>query len=160
MEDADYAPLHTTRERLIMAAKTFAWAIPLLLLTNYGFLPWWKHYTANAQCYHYGSFTGVDVVFYGLFAGLPLLLTITVGLYLILRAIKILKAGQDPLPGEKVLQKTRYKRGKKAKVHAIVLLLFPLIFLVIGVWGIGAAHQTLQTISAKNLPSCIAHHSG
>ena len=131
----DYAPQYTKRERFILAAKIASWAVPLFIALKFWFLPWFKEYAEVAHCYDYGAFTGVHVVFYGLFAGLPLLFAL---IFLVLdgkKCLKIIKFGQLPIPGEKVVSPTKYVYGFKAKIRAYVFIVVISIFLGLGVQG-------------------------
>ncbi len=136
-----YAPLYSKRERIRLALKLAALFLPLYLLGHYWILPAIEHYSTYANCYQYGDINGVEVVMYGVFVGLPLSCALVVALALGPRSLRIIRAGQDPLPGEKVLRKTRYRYGKMAWLTPILTVLFTLYFVGMGVWGAPRAEQ-------------------
>ncbi len=57
------------------------------------------------------------------------------------RSLRIIRAGQDPLPGEKVLRKTRYRYGKMAWLTPIFMFVFVVIFIGMAIWGAPQAEQ-------------------
>ena len=131
----DYAPLYSKRERLLLILKLALVLGPIYLLSEYVFLPWLGNYASYANCYQYGDYNGVQLVMYGVFVGIPLSSALLVlGLYGP-RCIRILRSGQDPPPGERVLRKTRYRRGKMALIGPVFLLLTLAAFGGIAVWG-------------------------
>lgn len=134
MQD-EYAPLYTFRERVVLLLKMLAIALPLLLLAQFWFFDWLEDYASHANCHIYGQITGVHLLTYGVFVLIPLSSGLFVALLLGPRALKILRLGQDPLPGEKVLRKTRYRYGRAARLRSYVLFAFILVFVGIAAWG-------------------------
>jgi uncharacterized membrane protein len=126
------------------------WFIPLYAVIEIWFFDWLSEYSANANCYNYGNITGVHLVMYGLFVGLPLLITFVVVLFEGHRSIKILKLGENPLPGEKVFKKTMYKYGYKARAQPIAVLSFIVFLMVFSIWGAFQAHEITQDIKPCN----------
>ncbi len=136
-----YAPLYSRRERIRLALKLAIIFIPLFLLAHYWFVPWVGEYARYANCYRYGEYNGVEVLMHGVFVGIPLSTALLVALLLGPRSLRIIRAGQDPLPGEKVLRQTRYRYGKMAWLTPIVMVLFVLLFIGIALWGAAQAKQ-------------------
>lgn len=134
-----------------MVAKHMLWALPLLAVTKLWFLPWFEGYAANAHCHDYVYFTGMHVVFYFIFVFLP------IGTALLLfalegrRCLNVIQVGQNPLPGEKVLRKTKYQYGARAKVKPYVVLLVLFIMAGLGVRGIFWANDIIDNLSGKPL---------
>ncbi len=117
-----YAPEYTKRERLLAVAKTTAWAIPLFGLTQFWFLPKFSEYAENAHCYVYGDITGLHLVMYFVFVAVPLLPATFLAILEGPRAIRVIKGGQYPLPGEKVYLKTKYVYGTRARLRSYILI--------------------------------------
>lgn len=152
----DYAPEYTTKERINIFLTVLAWGGPLVAALQFWFFPWLKQYSANAHCYQYGSFTGLHIIFYGLFIGLPLLMTC---LLLILegkRSINIIKLGQTPLPGEKVLAPTKYIYGTQAKLKAYLFFAIILFVMGLSVQGYFWAQPFITKISSADVSQCNA----
>lgn len=132
---SDFAPMYSRRERIRLALILAGIFAPLILLSHFWLLPAINYYASHANCFYYGDTNGVEVVFYGVFVAIPLSSALVMLLILGPRSLRILKAGQDPLPGEKVLRKTRYRYGRAALRFPLVALAATLAFVGIAVWG-------------------------
>lgn len=150
----EYAPEYTKKERIVLMLKHAAWAIPLFAITKYIFFPWFEVYAKNAHCYRYGNITGTEVVFYGLFVGLPVLFALLVFLLEGSNCIKILRYGQRPLPGEKVFKPTKYVYGFRAKLKPLFIFIALAFFIGLSVKGVYSANQIINMVNTKELPVC------
>jgi len=161
---SEYAPEYTKRERIVLVAKAFAWAIPVYLVAELWFFDWLSEYSKNANCYTYGSINGVHLILYGAFVLIPLSLGIIMFLIEGKRSIRVIKLGQNPLPNEKVYRSTKYKYGAAAKVLPFVVLFIILSSIGLSIWGGFQAHEltrdikpcaankSLSQIGAENTP--------
>jgi len=147
----NHAPEYTTRERITFVLKHMLWFIPLVAATELWFFDWLSEYADNANCYIYGSITGVHLIMYGLFVGIPLSLVILLSILEGRRAIKVIKLGQNPLPGEKVFKKTKYTYGHKAKVKPVGIIFSIGFLLALTIWGVMQAHELTQNIKPCTL---------
>lgn len=131
----DFAPLYTTRERILLVLKILAVAAPVYLLAQFWLFPWLKNYASYAHCHSYGGINGVQLLMYGVFVLIPLSLALLIWLLEGTRCLKVLRIGQNPLPGEKVFRKTRYRYGRVAMIQP--LMIFTVIAALVGasVWG-------------------------
>lgn len=136
-----YAPLYSKRERIRLALKLALVFGPLFLIGHYWFVPRVGEYARYANCYRYGEFSGVEVLLYGMFVGIPLSTALLVALLFGPRSLRVIRAGQDPLPGEKVLRKTRYRYGRMAWLTPIYTVLFVIFFIGVAIWGAAQAKQ-------------------
>lgn len=150
----EFAPEYSKKERVILLFKHMAWAVPLFAITKYVFFPWFEAYAENAHCYRYGDITGTQVVFYGLFVGLPLLSAILLFLLEGSNSIKIIRLGQSPLPGEKVFKPTKYRYGFRAKLKPFFLFLCIAFFVCLSIKGLYSANQIINLVNPKELPAC------
>lgn len=151
-----YAPEYTTKERMIIGLKIFGWMVPLTAALNFWFFPWLKQYSENAHCYQYGNFTGLHIILYGLFVGFPLLMTSVMVIIEGKRTVKIIKLGQSPLPGEKVLSPTKYIYGTQARIKAYLFLAIILFGLGSSVAGYFWAQPLITKISSVDVSKCNA----
>lgn len=140
---SEYAPQYTRSERIRLLLKYSIWAGPLVLLTHFAFLPWLRGYAARAHCYDYGPVNGLQLVFYGLFVGLPALITLTLYAVEGPRSIKILRGGQSPLPGEKVFRPTKYRYGGRARIRPVLLMLIMLLLVGLALRGLFWAEEII-----------------
>ena len=152
----DYAPEYTTKERINIFLKTLAWAAPLVAALQFWFFPWLNQYVANAHCYQYGNFTGLHIIFYGLFIGLPLLMACMLLILEGKRSINIIKLGQSPLPSEKVLRPTKYIYGTQAKLKAYLFFAIMLLVLGLSVQGYFWAQPLITKIPSVDISKCNA----
>lgn len=143
----NYAPTYTKRERIVWVLKQMLWFLPLYAATELWFFDWLVEYSHNANCYSYGHITGVHLIMYGIFVGIPLFFCTIIILFEGRRSIKIIRLGQNPLPGEKVFKKTTYKYGYKAKIQPITIFCFIGFFFIFLIWGAMQAYQITQDIS-------------
>ncbi len=130
-----FAPMYSRTERLRLALMLAAILIPLFLLAHFWIIPWLTHYASYANCYQYGGYNGVEILIYGVLVGAPLLLALLLLLLLGPRSLRIVRTGQDPLPGEKVLRKTRYRYGKSALLFPLATLAILLACMAMASWG-------------------------
>lgn len=131
----EFAPLYTTRERVDLVLKILAVAAPVYLLAQFWFFPWLQDYASFANCHSYGNINGVQLLMYGVFVLIPLSLALLIWLLEGKRCLRIFRLGQNPLPGEKVLRKTRYRYGRAAMIQPFVILLAIAVLIGASVWG-------------------------
>jgi hypothetical protein len=131
----EFAPLYSTRERILMACKLLAVAAPVYLAGYYWLFPRLERYAQIANCDYFGRFSGLELLVYGVFSGIPLSMALLVWLIDGSRSIRVWKLGQSPLPGEKVLRKTRYRYGAAARLRPVAV--FALVVLLISAAVLG-----------------------
>ncbi len=131
----DFAPIVSTRERVKLVLKILAVAAPVYLLAQFWLFPWLQNYASFANCYFYGDITGVHLLMYGVFVFAPLSLALLIWLFEGRRCLSILRVGQNPLPGEKVLRKTRYRYGRAAMIQPCVIFLTLAVLIGASIWG-------------------------
>ena len=151
---SEFAPEYTRKERIILLAKLFAWAIPLFAITKYLFFPWFQTYAEKAPCLNYGSFTGTEVILYSCFVGLPLLMALALFALEGTKCVKVIRLGQSPLPGEKVFKPTKYKYGLRAKLRPILTLIS--IGLIVGysVYSFFTVQELSRVLSVEKAEFC------
>jgi len=131
----DYAPLAGRRERIRIGLILAAVFVPLALLGHFWLFPAITYYAGYANCFHYAGINGVVIMLYGAFVAMPLSFALIVLAFMGPRSLRILRAGQDPLPGETVLRKTKYRYGRRALLFPV--LTFAIVFLAVAfsIWG-------------------------
>lgn len=97
--------------------------------------PYIAWYSNTAYCHNPFGYSGVSVLWYSVFVGLPIFCAVLIGAYAVPIGIKGLKDHQFPPKGMKVFKPTKIIRGWKAKVKSFAHLLLPLFFVGMGVWG-------------------------
>lgn len=168
---SDFAPLYTTRERVVIVLKILAVAAPVYIAGYYWIFPWLRGYAESAHCDRFGAFSGLELLLYGVFVGMPLAIALMLWLIEGKNSLRAWRLGQSPLPGEKVLRKTRYRFGAAARIRPLVTAVIIAILLGVAIRGgfeagklvreIGPCQQTTQSCtlparSGKSLskPTC------
>jgi hypothetical protein len=152
-DTADFAEEYTVRERVRLAARGIALGGLAILAWKLWLLPEFEAFVGSAPCRALFGANGTTVLWYGLFAGLPLLVLALLGLTHGRRGVRILRDGQFPPIGEKVLRRTRIRRGSAARrigcIHLFTLV--PAIAFVI--WGGFQAHRFARGFQPMD-PAC------
>lgn len=141
-----YAPEYSTQERLKLLLIQLAWGVPLYCVSHFWFFGWLREFSSNAHCYSFGSITGIHLLMYSLFVFLPLFIGSVLLATLGRQALKVLKTEQYPPPNQKVLQRTAYRYGTRAKFMGYLMLASVAFFFLLGVWGAGQAYENTQAI--------------
>lgn len=148
---SDFAPEYTSKEKVLLVFKHMAWAIPLLLIGQFWFLPWFTAFSANASCYDFGKISGFQVLFYGICVGCPLATALIFSVIEGPRSLKIIRLAQYPLPNEKVLGRTRYVYGARAKIRAYFFFSAIAALLSLAIVGFFMANKILSGEPPRNI---------
>ena len=151
----DFAPEYSKRERITLILKLLVLCTLPLLVTQFWLLDWLTAYVKIANCQVYGNFNGMQLLLYGLLVGTPLSLALVLLVLEGPRSLRVLKLGQNPLPGEKVLRRTRYKYGNAARVQPLVLFAIMLLLLGVSIWGSSQAEKM-----GRFIPPCSNNQLG
>ncbi|SRR5690554_75158 len=151
---SDFAPEYTKKEKQIILLKHLAWATPLMITFQYLFLPWLEEFTDQAQCYQYAGLTGTELIFYGVFVGLPLTFSLLVLMLEGTRSIAIIRLGQSPLPNEKVFKPTQYSYGVRARIKPVCVLLIVVFLVGFSIKGLFSAQQLISSFDSSKTPKC------
>jgi hypothetical protein len=107
----------------------------IMIIHEKWFSPFITWYIKTSHCHSPFGYSGVSVMWYSLFVGLPSVSALLSGVYLIPIGIKGLIHEQFPPKGVKVYKPTKIIRGWKSQQKSIFCLLFPVFFVAIAVWG-------------------------
>lgn len=156
----DYAPEYSNKERVHLAIKHLAWAVPFIVVINYYLRLAFDTYVVNASCYSYTffeniHFTGIHVVWYGIFFGLPMMFALILFILEGPRSISVIKLGQSPLPGEKVLRPTKYRYGARAKIRPLLFLVGLAFVIALSIYGLYKVNKMLSNTSDKAHIVCV-----
>ncbi len=151
VENTEFAPEYSVRERIKLLINGLLIFIPLFAVTKWWFFPWFYEYLEVFHCFKYGEFTGPQLVFYGMFVGVPLSLLLFLFFTEGIKNIRVLKLGQYPLPGQKVFRPTKYTYGRMARIKTlpIILVLLALVWFII--YGVSAAGDIISMVEDKEL---------
>lgn len=142
----EYAPLYSRKERIRIAVMLMLIVVPLLLVSQFWLIPGISDFTAVANCVFVGGVNGVQLLLYGVFVWMPLSFATLLLLLLGRRCIRIIRAGQDPLPGEKVLRPTKYRYGRAALLMPVLVLIIEIGMIGFATWGGFQAEKLGRTV--------------
>ncbi len=151
---SEFAPLYSKKERLVHLLKIASWGVPLVVISNWYLIPNMTRYIQVAHCDQILGFNGLTATFYLLFSIIPALFGMTLLAIEGPRALKVFKVGQSPLPGEKVLRKTRYQYGWKAKVKPTIMMFVVGVFFCIAVFGHFVIQDLMADFDKSSLELC------
>jgi|GEM_PF-502133 len=152
----EFAEEYTVRERVricvlgLVVGGVFVMSWKLWLLPRFG------AFVASAPCRSVFGVSAVAVLWYGVFVGLPVLCAVPLACIEGRRGLKILRDGQSPPKGAKVLRPTRIKRGAAARRIGYLSLLSFVPLLAVAAWGFFQA-ESLSRLSQHKPPTCAAN---
>ena len=132
----EYAPEYTPAQRLRIVVLGLVAGALVLAVCQFWLFPLLRAFAPAAHCRTVFGFSGVAVLFHGVFVGLPLSSALLVAVLLGRRGMKVLREGRVPPSGEKVFRRTPIVRGMKAKALGWVQLLAAVPLLGLAVWGV------------------------
>lgn len=131
----EFAEEYTFTERVRIIVLGVLVGIPVIAVAKLFLSPWLAGFAASAHCRTVLGLGGVAVLWYGLFVGLPLFCAALVAGTMGRRGVKVLRASQVPLPGEKVFRPTRIVRGTRAIRIGYGHVLACTLLIACSVWG-------------------------
>jgi hypothetical protein len=155
-ESQEYAELYPLRERIWIAIRYVAVAAAIIFPFHFWLMPMWSEFAKNSHCRSVLGIHGIDIVFYGTLGVLPLLMGLSIGFLGVRHALQVLRGGQDPPIGVKVLRPTKIRRGRAARIGAYAYFAIPVFLVGLAVWGGLQAHALTADFSARQHPKCPA----
>lgn len=131
----EWAKEFTPREKWLRAGLYSVLFGVLVLILYVWFIPWMERTIPQAPCYTLWGYSGLSLVWYVTFVGLPLFYALLVMVTTYPTAVRILRDGRFPAKHTKVYKPTRIVRGRKAGIRAFAILLAPLLLVAIAIWG-------------------------
>lgn len=150
----EFAEEYSLPDKVRLLAIYLTVAAAAVFVAKSWLLPAIHQFSGSAHCREVLGFSGVSVLFYGLFVGMPLSLALLVGLIMGRRGHRILRDGQMPPIGEKVFRPTRIERGRKARWIGYTQKYSFLLLLAIAVWGFPQAAQLIASLPPDVARDC------
>lgn len=107
----------------------------VLIINEKWYLPFINWYVDSVHCHTPLGYSGISVMWYSLFVGLPLFCAFIIGVVTVPIGYKGLIHKQFPPKGMKVYRPTKILRGWKGNLKSIFHLLMPTLFILVSVWG-------------------------
>ena len=131
----EYAEEYTKKEKIVRLSCFILLGAFSIFAANTLFFPFVEDFAARPHCFTFISYNGADIIWHGLFIGMPLSLLLIVTPAMLPMGIKSLKQGQFPPAGTKVYKPTPIATGSKATIKALAFVLMPVLLLAFTVWG-------------------------
>src|SRR5690554_533570 len=150
--EPEYAELYSFKERLRLVLIGVAVAGVVMLFWSLWALPRWEAFVEQAPCIELWGLSGVAIVFYTWFVGMPLLFALVAAVVLWRRGYRILRDRQVPYRGEKMFRPTRIRRGRRAVLVGWGHLLTPALLVALALWGAPKAQalaEESETVRGK-----------
>jgi hypothetical protein len=158
--EPEFAPEYSSSERWRLVGLYF-----LLMLAGYGawklwLLPRLLWFADNSQCQTVFGVSGTTVLFYGLFVGLPLAGAVLIATFTVGVSVRAIRTRRYPPPGQKVLQRTKVRKGWSAVALALAPLLVVTYFCGLAAWGAPHAATQIDRVRRTRPGSVCAAHKG
>ncbi len=115
----EFAPEYTKTEKIRLVFGRYIWIILTLFIIHIWIFTSYARFVDNSACEKFGPLLGAELVLYGLYVGMPMLIGVPCLIYGYLRGKKIITQGQDPLRGEKVWKRRPYVYGWRAHIETV-----------------------------------------
>lgn len=147
---SEFAPLYSRRERWRILLKIALILLPLAAIFFVWVLPWLNTFLLTAHCQNLLGFNGLTFVMTLMLALPPLLLVLFLFVTEGPKSWQVYQLKQTPLPGEKVMNPTRYRYGNRALLRPIGFLMALLLLLLIVIWSVWMVSQFSERIKEKS----------
>lgn len=104
-----------------------------------------NEFAISAQCRTVFGIDGLTLLWYGVFAGIPLLTLLFAITTLGRTALKIFREKQYPVKNQKLFKPNKIFRGKQAIYFGFLHVLPVVLLLVCLIWGISQGNKASQT---------------
>ena len=153
-EEPEYAPTYSREERIRNVLIGLAIGGVVIFSCNFVLFPKLLMLVNRAECQTVFGVPGVAMVLWMVFVGLPLACALSVGAFVVPRAVAAIRARQYPAPGRKVTRRTLIRRGRAAVLLGWLELSFIGFFIAIAIWG-GFQADTLSRQAAHTQMDCV-----
>ena len=150
-EPVEYAEEATKAERARHVVVGLAVGAVSVTVGKLWLFPLFQEFANTAHCRVIFGFSGIDVLFFGVFVGVPLLPALLLLAAFAPRGYKTIRFSRFPPEGEKVFRPTRIRRGAKAKAIGYLHILAPLSLFLIAIWGIPQAKSIIAQTKSERL---------
>lgn len=150
-KDEEYAELYTRRERVKYAVVGLVSYLSVAALGKWWLFPALRAFSKVSICYEVGGISGTALLLYGVFIGMPAIISLVVGVPIAAKGLRSIKSGQYPPPGTKTFKLTKIRRGKDARLIGYGKM-FPLIIMTaLTLWCAWQARELLGASHVRNV---------
>lgn len=106
-----------------------------LIINEKWYLPFLNWYVDTVHCHTPLGYSGISVMWYSLFVGIPLFCAFIIGVVTAPIGYKGIIHKQFPPKGMKVYKPTKILRGWKGNLTSVFYLLIPTFLILFSIWG-------------------------
>lgn len=148
-----YAPQYSKAERQKRILHALLLAAPLIISIEYLLLPWLRSAIQAAPCYQWQNWSGLELLWYGLFVGLPASIGLIQLLLSLPQALASFRQRQYPPAGVKTFRPVQIRQGVVAQWLALRAGLIPALCGLLAVWGgFQAANMPVASVLPPHCP--------
>lgn len=147
----EYAPEFSRKEKIAQFCKGAVIGFIVAFGYKYIIFPLVIELLNNGHCYQYGYFTGTHLGLYFIFVAQPIGSAILLFVFKWAWCVKVIRLSQNPLPGDKVGGKTKYKYGLRAKIGPYLYIISMVFLVCISIQGVFWANSLIPA-SGSNPP--------
>ncbi|QSX38619.1 hypothetical protein [Shewanella sedimentimangrovi] len=108
----------------------------------------------TVHCHTPFGYSGISVLWYSMFVGMPLFGAVFIGLFTLPIGIKGLVHGQFPPRGVKVLRPTKILTGWRANLKSGAYVSIPIFLILFSIWGYFQVDKMPQEIKNPDYSVC------
>jgi hypothetical protein len=153
-QEPEYAPTYSLEERVKYTLISLAIAGAVIFVCNFVLFPRLLMLINHVECQTVYGVSGVAVVMYMAFVGIPLAAAAATAPFILPLALGAIRTRQYPPPGRKVLRKVKIQRGPAAVRMGWFALSFVPFFLALAVWGSFQA-ASISRLAAGTQMDCV-----
>jgi hypothetical protein len=136
-----FAPEYSLKEKLRIIAVSLLVGSIFIFAMKLVFFPWLTAFASTNPCNKVLGLSAAQVLWYGMFVGMPMMFALLIGGFGAYQGARVLRDGQSPPVGQKVMRPTRIRVGTAAKVMGWFQVLSFVPFVLVGFWGTGPAAE-------------------
>ena len=153
-EEPEYAPTYSREERIRYVLIGLAVGGVVIFTCNFVLFPRLLMLIDRVECQTVYGVQGVALVMWTIFVGLPLACALSVGAFIVPRAVAAIRARQYPAPGRKVTRRMLIRRGRAAILLGWLELSFIGFFIALAIWG-GFQADAISRQAARTQMDCV-----
>tara|TARA_Y100000310_G_C20314399_1_gene637741 strand:- start:132 stop:596 length:465 start_codon:yes stop_codon:yes gene_type:complete len=142
----EYAEEYSKPEKYKRIILALLLGVLSLIINEKWYLPFISWYADTVYCHTPFGYSGISVMWYSLFVGIPIVCALIIGPFTFPVGYKGLIDEQFPPKGYKVFAPTKIVRGWKSKFKSIFLMSVPIFLILVSVWGYFQVNKMPQDV--------------
>jgi len=158
--EPEFAPQYSTGERWRLGALYVVLGIAVYGASKLWLAPHFQRFAQSPQCVAVFGISRAAVLVYGAFVGIPLLTALVLGVLTSRISVRAIRARQYPPPGQKVLHRTRIRKGRSAIALACLPIMTAALLCGAAVWGAFQARNLIDHLRGSGFKERVCAPAG